>query len=98
MKRRALIPILLAVSLMAAPAVGRAQAAPPVGAKVKDGKGKAVGLVEKVILGPDGKPKQVLVRVDRVLRTLPIEALTPAGGEYVCVLSRAEISALPPSD
>jgi hypothetical protein len=88
----------LAGLLIAVPATVLAQTAPPVGAKVKDGQGKAVGQVEKVILGPDGKPKQVLVRVDRILRTLPLDALTPAGGDYVCVLSRAEIVALPPSD
>jgi hypothetical protein len=72
-------------------------AAPPVGAKVTDDKGKAVGRVERIIQGPDGQPKQVLVRVDRVLRTLPVEALKPAGGAYAAVLSRAEIAALPPS-
>ena len=94
---------LLAVLLLAAPPLAataqtRPQATPPVGAKVKDDKGKAVGEVEKVILGPDGQPRQVLVRVDRILRTLPVEALTPASGGYVSVLSRAEVAALPPSD
>ena len=88
----------LAGLLIAAPAAALAQGAPPVGAKVKDGQGKAVGQVEKVIAGPDGKPKQVLVRVDRILRTLPVEALTPSGSDYVSVLSRAEVAALPPSD
>jgi hypothetical protein len=93
---------ILAILLLAAPSLAAAQtrlpAAPPVGATVKDDKGKAVGEVEKVILGPDGQPRQVLVRVDRVLRTLPVEALTPAGGGYVSVLSRAEVASLPPSD
>ncbi len=97
----ALVSILaFSAALLAAP-LALAQAppagAPPIGAKVKDDKGKAVGQVEKVILGPDGKPAQVLVRVDRVLRTLPVEALTPSGGDYVSVLSRAEIAALPPA-
>lgn len=90
--------LLLAASPLAAAAQPRPQAAPAVGAKVKDDKGKAVGEVEKVILGPDGQPRQVLVRVDRILRTLPVEALTPAGGGYVSVLSRAEVAALPPSE
>jgi hypothetical protein len=94
---------LLAILCLAAaplPALGQAavHAAPPVGAKVKDDKGKAIGQVEKIIPGPDGQPRQVLVRVDRILRTLPVEALTPAGGAYVSVLSRAEVAALPPSD
>jgi hypothetical protein len=74
------------------------QAAPPVGAEVRDDKGKPVGKVEKIILGADGRPKQALVRVDRVLRALPIEALQRSGEAYVAVLSRAEIAALPPAD
>jgi hypothetical protein len=73
-------------------------AAPPVGAEVKDSKGVMVGKVEKIILGPDGQPRQVLVRVDRVLRTLPVEALQPSGKTYAAVLTRAEIAALPPAD
>lgn len=73
-------------------------AAPPVGAEVKDSKGVSVGKVEKVIPGPDGRPRQVLVRVDRVLRTLPVEALQPSGKSYAAVLTRAEIAALPPAD
>jgi sporulation protein YlmC with PRC-barrel domain len=80
----------------------RAQTPPPyarlVGAEVKDSKGKSVGRVERVINGPDGKPVQALVRVDRILRTLPMEALTSSSDSYVSVLSRAEIAALPPSE
>jgi hypothetical protein len=87
---------LAAVLVLAAPSL--AQTAPPVGAKVKDDKGKPIGDVEKVIAGPDGKPRQVLVRVDRVLRTLPVESLTRQGAEYVSVLSRAEVASLPPSE
>lgn len=90
--------LLLATAPLAVQAQPRAATTPPVGAKVKDDKGKAIGQVEKVIPGPDGQPKQVLVRVDRILRTLPVEALTPSGGDYVSVLSRAEVAALPPSD
>jgi hypothetical protein len=95
----------LAASLLAAaPALDSralaqtAPAAPPVGAQVKDDKGAPVGRIEKVIRGPDGRPQQVLVRVERVLRTLPVDALKPQGQDYVAVLSRAEIAALPPSD
>ena len=90
----------LAVLLAAAPPMlASAQTpAPPIGAQVKDDKGKPVGRVEKIVPGPDGQPRQVLIRVDRVLRTLPVEALKPAGSDYVAVLSRAEIAALPPSD
>jgi hypothetical protein len=72
--------------------------APPIGARVVDSKGKAVGRIERVIAGPDGRPQQALVRVDRVLRTLPVDALTPSGGVYASVLTRAEIAALPPSE
>ena len=90
----------LALLLAVAPALALGQPAPHglVGALVKDAKGKPVGHIERVINGPDGKPAQVLVRVDRVLRTLPAEAMTPSGQDYVSVLSRAEIAALPPSD
>jgi hypothetical protein len=72
--------------------------APTIGAEVKDQKGASVGRVEKIILGPDGRPKQALIRVDRVLRALPIEALQPSGAGYVAVLTRAEIAALPPAE
>ena len=87
---------------LAPPAQAQAEAqtrvlAPPVGARVVDSKGKPVGRVERVIAGPDGQPQQVLVRVDRVLRTLPVDALTPSGGAYASVLTRAEIAALPPA-
>jgi hypothetical protein len=71
---------------------------PPVGARVLDDKGKPAGRVEKVIRGPDGRPLQVEVRVNRVLRTLPLLALSPTAGPYICVLSRAELLALPPSN
>jgi hypothetical protein len=91
--------VVLAALLVGAPMVALAQTAPPVGAKVKDDKGKAVGEVVRVIMGPGGRPAQVLVKVDRVLRTLPVEALMPtANGAFATVLSRAEIAALPPSD
>lgn len=73
-------------------------AAPTVGAEVRDDKGKPVGKIEKIISGADGRPKQALVRVERVLRALPIEALQRSGDAYVAVLSRAEIAALPPAD
>jgi len=68
------------------------------GALVVDARGKPVGKIDRVISGPNGKPMQVLVRVDRILRTLPIDALAPSGPGYASVLSRAEIAALPPSD
>jgi hypothetical protein len=99
LRRRAaaLAALLLAPTL--APTMALAQPAPPpIGAEVKDPKGAVVGRVEKIILGPDGRPRQVLVRVDRVLRALPVEALQPSRGVYVVVLTRAEIAALPPAD
>ncbi len=93
-KRAALIAVF---ALMAAGA--HAQTKPPmVGAEVVDAKGKAVGKIEKIILGPGGQPVQVMVRVDHVLRTLPVDALAPKGANYESVLSRAEIAALPPSE
>lgn len=89
---------LLAAAALLGPGLAHAQAAPPVGAEVRDGKGANVGKVEKIILGADGRPKQVLVRVERVLRALPVEALQRSGDAYVAVLTRAEIVALPPAD
>jgi hypothetical protein len=88
----------LGPSLVSAGAARAQAAAHLVGAELKDSKGKAVGRIERVIAGADGRPAQVLVRVDRVLRTLPTDALTPAGDGYASVLSRAEIAALPPSE
>ena len=89
----------LAVLLTASAAEAQpSPAAPSIGAEVKDSKGVMVGKVEKIILGPDGRPRQVLVRVDRVLRTLPVEALQPSGKTYTAVLTRGEIAALPPAD
>lgn len=76
----------------------QSQSPPPIGAEVKDPKGASVGRVEKIIPGPDGTPRQVLVRVDRVLRALPVEALQRSGAAYVAVLTRPEIAALPPAD
>jgi rRNA processing protein Gar1 len=93
-KRSALVAVF---ALMAAGA--HAQTKPSmVGAEVVDAKGKAVGKIEKVISGPAGQPLQVMVRVDHVLRTLPVDALAPKGANYASVLSRAEIAALPPSE
>jgi hypothetical protein len=89
---------LLAAALLIAPSLARAQPVPPVGAEVRDDKGKPVGKVERIILGPDGRPKQAIVRVDRVLRALPVEALQRSGDAYVAVLSRAEIASLPPAE
>ncbi len=96
-----LIAAIVTAALLSAPLVaGPAYAQTPVrvGAKVVDSKGKAVGQVERVINGPDGRPLQVLVRVDRILRTLPADALMPAPDGYASVLSRAEIASLPPSE
>ena len=89
---------LLVTAALLGPGLAQAQGVPPVGAEVRDGKGKPVGKVERIILGPDGRPRQALVRVDRVLRALPIEALQRSGDAYVAVLSRAEIAALPPAE
>lgn len=98
--RAAAIAIVL---ISAVPAAVHAQApalssARLIGVEIRDAKGKAVGRVERVISGPDGRPVQALVRVDRILRTLPVEALAPSNDGYTSVLSRAEIAALPPSD
>jgi hypothetical protein len=77
----------------------RAQSAvPPVGATVKDVKGLNIGTVERVVLGRDGAPRQVLVRGGRVLRPLPIDGLAFKDGAYVTPLSKAEFEILQPSE
>jgi hypothetical protein len=68
---------------------------PRAGEKLKDAKGAVLGQIERVVSDADGHPRQVLVRVARVLHVLPIEALTRSGDAYVTVLSRAELEALP---
>jgi hypothetical protein len=89
----------LAAAFVLVGAGAYAQVKPPlVGAEVVDAKGKAVGKIEKVVSAPGGQPLQVMVRVDHVLRTLPVDALASRGARYASVLSRAEIAALPPSE
>jgi hypothetical protein len=96
--RHGALALLAAAAAIIGPGVALAQTAPPVGAEVRDDKGKPVGKVERIVFGPDGRPRQCLVRVDRVLRALPVEALQRSGDAYVAVLSRAEIAALPPAE
>jgi len=47
------------------------------GARLKDAKGATVGQIEKVIADSAGRPRQVLVRITRVRRTLPVERPDP---------------------
>jgi hypothetical protein len=75
-----------------------AQAAPSVGAVVKDKAGATLGVIERVVSGPDGRPYQVLVRQGQVVRPLLVEALTPKSGGYVSVLSKAEFEILPTAE
>ena len=105
MGRRAILVCLLAVVVGASsavaqpnPAVGQVVAAPQPGQKLKDSQGATVGQIEKIISDSDGRPRQVLVRVTRVLRVLPVDALTRSGDAYVTVLSRAELESLPAAD
>jgi hypothetical protein len=72
--------------------------APRPGQKLKDSKGQTVGEIEKIIADAEGRPRQVLVRVTRVLRVLPVDALARSGDAYVTVLSRAELESLPAAD
>lgn len=93
---------LLAVAALASAAAlagsASAQAAPPVGATVKDKAGVPIGVVERVVSGADGRPYQVLIRQGAVLRPLLVEALSAKGGGYVTVLSKAEFEILPASE
>ncbi len=87
-----------AALLMTSSALAQAAAPVFVGAALKDQKGAVLGHIEKVVPDAAGRPRQVLVRIARVLRTLPINALAASGDAYVTVLTRAEVEALPPSD
>lgn len=100
MRFRMIIPVLAVAALAAfalhAPA--SAQTAPRVGAVVKDVKGVVIGPVERVINGPDGKPRQVLIRGGRVLRPLPVDGLVLQDGAYVTPLTKAEFEILQASE
>ena len=106
MKRRALLGLCLLAALGAGAqaetqpiaAEGSVAPAPQPGQKLKDAKGATLGQIEKIIADADGRPRQVLVRVTRVLRVLPVDALTRSGDAYVTVLSRAELESLPAAD
>ncbi len=69
-----------------------------IGSVIKDAKGQALGVVERLVGLAGGPPTQVQIRDGSVLRTLPIKGLTPEGGAYMTVLTRAEFQALPPAD
>ena len=104
MDRRAIVAGLLGVtvggSARAQPnhSAESAAAAPQPGQKLKDSQGATLGQIEKVITNADGRPRQALVRVARVLRVLPVDALTRSGDAYVTVLTRAELESLPAAD
>lgn len=80
------------------PAADIAAAPPRLGQKLKDSKGATVGQIEKIIADADGRPRQVLVSVARVLRVLPLDALTRSGDACVTVLTREELESLPAAD
>ena len=105
MVARMILAAVLAVTLSAAPAGAQAgptpdatAAQPRLGQKVTDAQGAALGQIEKIISDAQGRPRQVLVSVARVLRVLPLDALTPAGDAYVTVLTREELESLPSAE
>lgn len=99
-KFRSLIAALFLVSLPLT-----AQAAAPVDAAGLEGKavigqgGVVLGHVERVILGADGAPAQVLVRPKGVRaggpRSLSVKALTVEGVSLSAPLTKAEFDAMP---
>ena len=92
------LALLMAACVATASWAQTSVAPPQIGQKLKDSKGAVVGEVEKIIADTDGRPRQVLVRVMRVLRALPLDSLVRIGDSYVTVLSRAELEALPSAD
>jgi len=87
----------LAPAASAQPTDAAAQAGPQPGQKLKDSGGASVGQIERVVPGPDGRPRQIEVRIAGQLRVLPIAGLTRSGDAWASVLSRAELEALPGS-
>lgn len=88
----------------AQPVDSTARSAAPVvrqGQVVRDVRGAVLGRVEGVVLGSDGRPRQVLVRrggvarVGSTLKSLPVGALRAESGGLSAVLTRAEVDALP---
>jgi hypothetical protein len=105
MVARNILAALLAVALGGTPTAAQPNPAAPLtaaqprpGQKLKDSKGATLGQIEKVIADSDGRPRQVMVSVARVLRILPVDALTLSGDAYVTVLTRGELESLPPAD
>ncbi len=98
--------LLIAAALAAAPlGAARAQEAPTPAAQafegrtVRDAKGVVLGQIDKVVLGGDGRPAQVLVRpIGRPtagVRSLAVAGLTPSGDGYATPLTKAEFEAMP---
>lgn len=103
---RPILAPLLAVFALSAPALAHAQAAPaPVaapaleGMAVLDAKGEILGHVDRVIMGPAGRPAQVLVRPKGVRaggpRSLSFQAVRQTDKGLQTPLTRAEFDAMP---
>jgi hypothetical protein len=101
-------PLLFSLALLAQAAPGAGDPAGnsvatrvEVGQLVEDSQGATLGRIEAVKTAPDGRARQVLVRVGGVrgvgasTKALPAAALRPKGDGHAAVLTRAEVESLP---
>lgn len=113
MHRAACLGALAGLAILAGPAGAQAPAPEPwsartapatarqdlAGRTVRASDGAVLGKVERVVLGSDGAPVQVLVRPDGVrapgYRVLPSASLKPRDGELTAPLTKAEFASLP---
>jgi hypothetical protein len=99
-----MLALIFSLALLAAPPVdttanGGLQLAP--GQTVRASDGAVLGRVERIVTGPDGRPRQVLVRVGGVgrvgsaVKALPVSALRAGRDGPTAALTVAEVQSLP---
>ncbi len=81
------------------PVAGAAAAQTYEGRTVRDAKGVVLGQIDKVVLGPNGRPAQVLVRPagrpTAGVRSLAVAGLAPDAEGFSTPLTKAEFEAMP---
>lgn len=81
------------------PAAGAAVAPTYEGRTVRDAKGAVLGQIDKVVLGANGRPAQVLVRPagrpTAGVRSLAVAGLSADGEGFSTPLTKAEFEAMP---
>lgn len=103
-----MVPLLLVLALALAPQSDRvdttAQSASvrfEPGQAIRSADGDVLGRIESVVAGPDGRPRQVLVRTGGVrgvgssIKALPVAGFRTGREGPVAVLTRRELDSLP---